>query len=726
MFRTPVKWLAANRLGRATLLMIGMGLLLIAVTAYLFVNLRERQQSVAESVREDAMWAVYQTDRETSQLIETIYVAMADPSDDALNRLMLRFDLLYSRGSLLQGGSLAAAFRGAQSLKTEAMATHQSILDLAGLIDHLAGNSNAMTAALPTMLNAAKGIRERSNRLVITTNEELDAARVQARLRIASQYEALAIGVAVMTLVFMGIVGLQFVQLSVFSRTQRRLKHLSIRNSRSAKAAKAASESKSMFLANMSHEIRTPLNGIIGATELLTDTELSANQAKRVATIRQSGYLLLDVITDILDYSKLDRGTTSYNCTKVSLPELAHALQAMMEPRVLDTGLTFEIVAPELSVSSDFVRLRQVLVNLISNAVKFTPSGGIKAVIEIHDGNRLRAEVHDTGIGISETERSKLFRDFSQIDGSASRKYAGTGLGLAISKRIIADMGGEIGVESEPDRGSNFWFDLPVTDIRVIEVKDRQAIPANAGLPEQFEGHILLAEDNAINREVATALLQKFGLTVSCAKDGYQAVEVALSEQFDLVLMDVQMPLCDGMAATRALRGNGYPTPIVALTANAFEDDRQLCLEAGMDDFVAKPITREKIGQLLCKYIEPSKVKDDPSPVDAGQILALEEDIGREKLATMFEQIIDDAQTLVGDAKRYLALDDTNAVKEGLHRLKGAAVTLGLNDLGATLQNLGAIETVQVSEMEAIVPQAMDSVKRARETISTERRDPLA
>lgn len=710
----PVTDSANSPLRRATLMLIGLGLLLIAITASLFLSLRDRQQSVAESVREDAMWVVFQLDREASRLIEVIQVAQAAPTGAALDAIGLRFDLLYSRATLLEGDTLANNLRGADRLRAQIDAARFSILEIAGIIDPLQGDRAALAAALPALLRAAQGTRAFSNDLLISTNAQLDKERVAERAQISLQYRRLGGGVALMTLVFLGIVGLQFAQLSFISRTQRRLRHLSIRNERSARTARSASAAKTMFLANMSHEIRTPLNGIIGATELLTNTNLSAEQAGRVATIRQSGYLLLDIITDILDFSKLDRGESRYNLAPLALPELVEAVRTMMQSRATDAGLGFEIDAPALCVTSDFVRLRQVLVNLIGNAIKFTPSGDIRTRLEVCDGTRLRIEVRDSGIGIAAQDQPKLFRDFSQIDASASRKYEGTGLGLAIAKRIVTDLGGTIGVDSAPGSGSTFWIDLPVTEVGPVPAPAPRAEPAPPRRDERFGGRILLAEDNAINREVATALLERAGCTVCCAANGRAAVDRALAERFDVVLMDVQMPLVNGLAATRMLREKGYRAPIVGLTANAFEEDRRKCLEAGMDDFVTKPITQEKVASILRTYVASEPERQAISLIDTQQVAALAEDLGGHLFASMLDRSLSDTRALVRDCRDHLMSGDTTALDHALHTIKGAACTLGLRTLGETAQSLRGVPALDPLHLDQLVDLAETSVRAAR------------
>ena len=701
--------------GRATYLLLTLGLVLIILTANLFLNLRDQQQAVAESVREDAMWWVFQADRETLRLIEALYVASADITPATLETVVLRYDLLFSRGELIAGGSFSSAFERSNALDAQAKSTHRAIVAMAGDIDTL-GDDPDVKATLQDLTIQTKELRAQTNRLAQLTNEHLDAFRLSERMALLSQYERLAVGVALTTLVFVCIVGLQFFQLSVISRTQRQLKHLSLRNVRSAQAAKAANEAKTMFLATISHEIRTPLNGIIGASDLLSDADIPPDLKKRISTIRRSGHHLLDLINDILDYSQLNATGLKYTNAPVSLPEFAGILEDVLKPRALDAGLDIVIDMPSLKVSTDMLRLRQVLMNLVGNAIKFTSHGRITATGTLLPGDKLRIEVTDTGIGIPKDQQSKLFVNFSQVDGSASRKFQGTGLGLAISKRIVEGMGGQIGVTSLFGKGSTFWLELPVSDVRPAPVCARPLAQPNKS--SRFSAQVLLVEDNAINREVATALLEHFGVDVVTAENGQIAIEKISHHQFDLVLMDLQMPVLDGIEATKALRSRGVTLPIVGLTANAFEEDRMRCLNAGMDDFESKPITLDKVAGILAQYAQeehPKKAKTATSEglINHQQLNALLAELGPEMLQELLDQIRIEAPQLLQQAQENWDCEDATGYDTALHTLKGAAATLGLKKLGAQVQDIRKLQPGTPAPIAQLKQLAEQSVKAA-------------
>lgn len=709
-----------DTIGRSTLLLIALGIILIILTAHLFLRLQDRQRAVAESVREDAMWAVYQADRETLRLIEAMHIAFANPTPAALAAVVLRYDLLFSRGDLIASNSFTNTFAQSDALDIQAKITQNAILLMSSDIDALV-ESAAPIIVLQNLLIQTETLREYSNRLTQLTNEQLDATRLSERMTFLSQYRGLAIGVALMTLVFVCIVGLQFFQLSVIYRTQRQLKHLSLRNVRSAKAAKAANEAKSMFLASMSHEIRTPLNGIIAASDLLRDVELPSDQKKRISTIRRSGHHLLDLIDDILDYSQLNATGEKYKNEPVSLPELARMLEDVLKPRAQDAGLNIKFDMPPFQVATDLLRLRQVLMNLVGNAIKFTQHGHIIATGKLLDGQRLRIEVTDTGVGIPKDQVSKLFVNFSQVDGSASRKFQGTGLGLAISKRIVEGMGGQIGVESTCGKGSTFWIELPISDVGPAPTS--ALAPALSEKPRRFSANVLLVEDNEINRGVAMALFGRYGVDVVTAENGQIAIEQVAKQHFDLVLMDLQMPVMDGIEATKTLRARGETLPIVGLTANAFEEDRTRCLDAGMDDFEAKPITLEKVAGILFKYAAgkcPGETDVGASNtglaglIDHQQLNALLTELGPEMLQELLDQIHIDAQQLLLQAQDNWDRKDMSAFDAALHTLKGAATTLGLKELGAQVQGLRSLQPGDAPPIAKLNKLADESVAAAR------------
>jgi signal transduction histidine kinase/ActR/RegA family two-component response regulator len=386
----------------------------------------------------------------------------------------------------------------------------------------------------------------------------------------------------------------------------RRLRTLGATAEEARKQAARASAVKSEFLANMSHEIRTPMNGIIGTISLLADSGVTAEQAEYLETIQSCGESLLQLVNDILDLSKVEAGKLVLERAPLRIRELVADALAVVTPAARAKGLAvtrhFDPHLPE-SVMGDAQRLRQVLLNLLSNAVKFTEHGTVSLETSVvsrdADAIRLCLAIRDTGIGIPREAQESIFEPFIQADCSTTRRYGGTGLGLAICRRMLTLMNGHLEVESQVGRGSCFRAFLslpPATCAAAPEPLPAARIPAaNRAL------RILLAEDNVINRTVAVRLLERMGHRVDAAADGAQAVAAVSRERYDLVLMDCQMPVMDGYAAAREIRSLKLPAtpPIVALTANAMAEDRRRCLEAGMDDYLAKPITLERLNALI-------------------------------------------------------------------------------------------------------------------------------
>jgi signal transduction histidine kinase/CheY-like chemotaxis protein len=387
--------------------------------------------------------------------------------------------------------------------------------------------------------------------------------------------------------------------------------------------AEAASRAKGAFLATMSHEIRTPLNGVIGFTSLLRGTPLSPEQREYVDTISQSGQTLLSLINDILDLSKLEAGRVELESQPVVLAELAGEISALFAPRLRELGVALEIAvdaAVPAVVLADALRLRQVLFNLVGNAAKFTPRGRVRLIIAPAAGEtappgrcRLRIEVSDTGIGLTPEQQQRLFQPFTQADSSTTRQFGGTGLGLAICQRLVRAMGGQIGVESAPGQGARFFFTLEVEPGDGLEAGAQASAESPAPVLLQSASRVLVAEDNEVNRTLISAMLARAGCQVETVVDGRQAVAAvtAAGPGFDLLLMDLAMPEMNGLDATRAIRAHEAatgraPVWIVALTASVLAEDRRECRQAGMDDFVAKPIRQEDVVALLARAPAPS------------------------------------------------------------------------------------------------------------------------
>jgi len=466
--------------------------------------------------------------------------------------------------------------------------------------------------------------------------------------------------------------------------------------------AERANEAKSRFLAVVSHELRTPLNGVLGGVQILDAPELPPSLREPLRVVEHCAHHLVALIDDLLDLSRIEAGHLTFSVTDFDLGELLDDVGALLEPAAAARHLTLRIErgadTPDW-LRGDPVRLRQVLLNLGDNAIKFTERGGVTLGVRAGDGGLLFS-VQDTGIGLAEADQARIFEPFAQVDDALGRRGSGAGLGLAISHRLVRGMGGRIELESAPSRGSRFSFELPLEPTE-------EPKPAGASRVSRRGLSLLLVEDVPANAYIAGALLEGLGHTVTTAKSGAEAIELAERLPFDVVLMDVHMPGMDGLEATRRIRSSGAraEVPILGLTADTQPETVQACRDVGMHSVLTKPLLRRRLERALAE-VTPGRSATEATAdalVDGDGLARMRRDLGDERLAKTITACLSSMDGAVVAMERSLASGDARALGEAAHRLKGLAATFGLGRLHRQTVRLEAAARAGAPVGEALV-----------------------
>ncbi|MFP5302536.1 ATP-binding protein [Cobetia sp. SIMBA_158] len=622
-------------------LWLGMAISILCLLASIGIGgtILHNQVSLEDRTRDDAVWSIYKLDREAVSLSSSIArYRVAGPADRASiwNEVLQNYELLYSRTYIFRRGDFQRhlmTLPAVPLLADELMSQieyldlrlekwrHGPVFEGTGPVQGAQADdaSADIDAAQRSQVLGPEGreaaeFQKLSDALADTTQTLL--LRVRARLAEELAHERQSrdslVQLMLLLLALMLLATLMVcrqVWLQARGREQARLQMLAMSSALKHEAARAeqASRAKSEFLATMSHEIRTPLNGVIGMSELLLAEPLQSSAHRYASSLRDSGEVLMGLVDDVLDFSKIEAGKLSVERRPFELHTAIDGVIDLLLPQMDSTRIVFDdrrsAQLPE-QVMGDSVRLRQVLLNLLSNAFKFTEQGRVCLLVEALPAGRVRFEVDDTGIGVSEEQAAQLFEPFTQGDASTARRFGGTGLGLSISRRLVELMGGRLGLKQRPGKGACFWFELPLPRAAALK---RPAF-TSAPLPLSRGEHVLVVDDNHINREVAHSMLSGLGYTVTTVDSGEAALAwYARQRDTVLVLLDLRMPGLDGFAVARRWRAMEHsdrraPSLIVAMTANVAAGERARCLSAGMNDFLSKPIRRQQLASMLARW----------------------------------------------------------------------------------------------------------------------------
>ncbi len=693
---------------------MGVGLALV-LAAVALVQARQFALLKQTVVYQDdyVVLSLFQVQTEYLRLREAWLRARHDPESFDRDALQLRYDIWVSRIGLLHNERTARLMVGNDDYLEPLRQMDQFIAEADAVLG-TAKPKPVDAAALARLQPALEALSAPIHSMTLSASHHVSQQIVERNSAVRQHNQ-----VALLLTVFLSLLVLAFGltamrQMRLLGQRQRTLVDLTAHLREARQQAEAASEAKSVFLANMSHEIRTPFHGLLGMLSLLRDTGLNARQTTYLRTATESADHLLTILNDVLDMSLLESGRLSLTIEAVDLRDLLREVESLMRPQAQLKSLALHIDAdpsvPE-KARVDRTRIKQILFNLVSNAIKFSDRGVV--VLDLHcahadDGTpMLEFVVTDTGIGMDQPTLERLFKRFSQGDESRSRRHGGAGLGLEISRSLAQLMGGDVTAMSVPGEGSSFSFRLPLQAVAPAP-KPLPPVPPSAETASAGMGslRVLVAEDHPVNRQYMAALLEGMGHRPFFAGNGLEAVQAIREQRFDIVLMDLHMPLLDGVGATLSIRalpdGVAATVPIIALTADAFAQTRERCLMAGMNDFLAKPVSPERLSALLRRLFGGAAPADAPPSdlpsaqpagsapklLDRATLDAALRAMPRERLAQLLQSFFDEGPELVERLR--VALRDGQALdlRVNAHAARGAALNFGLNALAQTAQAL--------------------------------------
>jgi two-component system, sensor histidine kinase len=688
------------------------GVLALVLVAVGYVQWRQyKLLDAASHYQNDALgWSFSQLETEQLRLRNQLQQFIDAPGQAGAEDVQLRYDIFVSRAGLVDHARAAGIMQD-QPAYQPAMAQMRAFVQAA---DRYLGQPPAQpldAAAGRELLVLLDGLNVPLHNLSLGASHLL-YQRATERNHAVRQQSALSIALTVFQCVLLlALAVIVLRQLRALTERRRRLEALADSLSAARQGAEAANRAKSVFLANMSHEIRTPFHGMLGMMSLLQDSGLSPQQAGYLDTARASAHHLLRILNDILDISQLESGKLQVVPQTVDLLQLIEQVDSLMRAQAHGKGLTLRVdVAPDVPrwVRADPTRLKQILFNLLSNAIKFTNTGTV--VLEVTNAAERRIEfaVVDTGVGMDEATLARLFQRFMQGDGSPSRLATGAGLGLEIARDLSRLMGGDITVQSQPGAGSRFTASLPLPSVGAPTIAADDAAAPTTGTARRLR--VLVAEDHPVNRAYMEAVLDKLGHQAVFRSDGDGAVravkEQPADEPFDVVLMDLHMPGMDGFSAARAIRALPAPrgrVPIVALTADAFQESRHLARDSGMDGFLTKPAHLPQLREALQRHsggagmVPPAPgtaahARDaGHSPIDHATVADVRQTLSNEQYADLLGGLFNGWSQTLAELHRAAATGALDTLSVRAHALKGASLSLGLRRIGEMAGKLQGI-----------------------------------